>query len=40
MNKTYVVRLTEEERGTLKALVSKGKTQAYRIRHATLKKTS
>jgi transposase len=36
MNKKYVVRLTEEERGTLKALVSKGKTQAYRIRHATI----
>lgn len=36
MNKTYVVRLTEEERETLNALVSKGKTQAYRIRHATI----
>lgn len=36
MNKTYVVRLTEEERQTLRALVSKGKTQAYRIRHATI----
>jgi transposase len=36
MNKSYIVRLTEEERETLKALVSKGKTQAYRIRHATI----
>lgn len=36
MNKTYVVRLTEEERETLRALVSKGRTQAYRIRHATI----
>lgn len=36
MNKTYVVGLTEEERKSLAALVSKGKTQAYRIRHATI----
>lgn len=36
MNKTYVVRLTDEERDALKGLVSKGKTQAYRIRHATI----
>ena len=36
MNKTYVVRLTDEERETLKALLSKGKTQAYRLRHATI----
>ncbi len=36
MNKTYVVRLTDEERDELKALMSKGKTQAYRIRHAAI----
>ena len=36
MNKTYIVRLTDEERRTLRDLVSKGKTQAYRIRHATI----
>jgi transposase len=34
MNKKYVVRLTTEERARLEQLVSKGKTQAYRIRHA------
>ena len=34
MAKKYVVRLTPEERGQLQDLVSKGKTQAYRIRHA------
>lgn len=34
MNKKYIVRLTDEERGELTALVRKGKTQAYRIRHA------
>ena len=32
--KTYIVRLTSEERELLQDLVSKGKTQAYRIRHA------
>lgn len=32
----YVVRLTPEERSELKALVSKGKTQAYRIKHANI----
>lgn len=36
MNKKYIVRLTEEERVKLMALVSKGKTQAYRIRHASV----
>ena len=36
MNKTYVVRLTDAERESLRALVSKGKTQAYRLRHATI----
>ena len=34
MPKKYVVRLTPEERERLQDLVSKGKTQAYRIRHA------
>jgi hypothetical protein len=32
--KRYVVRLTEEERRQLHALVRKGKAAAYRIRHA------
>ena len=30
----YVVRLTEEERKSLKELTVKGRTQAYRIKHA------
>ena len=34
MPKKYIVRLTPEERTQLQSLVSKGKTQAYRIRHA------
>ena len=34
MPKRYVVRLSPEEREQLQDLVSKGKTQAYRIRHA------
>ena len=36
MAKKYIVRLTPEERSELKDLVSKGKTQAYRIRHANI----
>ena len=36
MVKKYVVRLTPEERGELGDLVRKGKTQAYRIRHANI----
>lgn len=36
MNKTYVVRLTDEEREVLAALTSKGRTQAYRMRHAAI----
>ena len=36
MNKRYIVRLTSEERGQLKALVSKGKTAAYKIQHANI----
>ena len=34
MPKKYVVRLSLEERERLQDLVSKGKTQAYRVRHA------
>ena len=34
MPKKYVVRLRPEERERLQDLVSKGKTQAFRIRHA------
>ena len=36
MNKKYIVRLTREERNELEALVRKGKTQAYRIKHANI----
>ena len=36
MNKKYIVRLTIEERGELMDVVKKGKTQAYRIRHANI----
>jgi transposase len=36
MNKKYVVRLTAEERKELENLVKKGKTQAYRIKHANI----
>ena len=32
--KKYIVRLNEEERAQLNGLVSKGKTAAYKIRHA------
>jgi hypothetical protein len=34
MNIKYRVRLTERERSELNALIAKGKTQGYRIRHA------
>ena len=34
MNKKYIVRLTAEEREDLAKLTKKGKTQAYRIKHA------
>ena len=34
MPKKYIVRLTREERERLQDLVSKGKTEVYRIRHA------
>lgn len=36
MNKRYIVRLTAEERKELESLVKKGKTQAYRIKHANI----
>ena len=36
MNKKYIVRLTAEERKELEILVKKGKTQAYRIKHANI----
>jgi transposase len=36
MNKKYVVRLTAEERKELQDLVKKGKTMAYRIKHANI----
>ena len=36
MNKKYVVRLTEEERGELETVVSTGKAAAYRIKHANI----
>jgi transposase len=34
MNKKYIVRLTADERQVMEDLVKKGKTQAYRIKHA------
>jgi len=34
MSKKYIVRLTSDERKRLKVLVSKGRTQAYKIKHA------
>jgi transposase len=36
MNKKYIVRLTREERSELDNLVKKGKTLAYRIKHANI----
>ena len=36
MNKKYIVRLTAKERKALENLVKKGKTQAYRIKHANI----
>lgn len=36
MAKKYVVRLTAQERSELEDLVRKGKTQAYRIKHANI----
>ena len=34
MNHKYKVKLTEKERKELRALVQKGRTQGYRIKHA------
>jgi len=34
MNKKYIVRLTAEERQELESVINKGKTQAYRVKHA------
>jgi transposase len=36
MNKKYIVRLTAKEQKELENLVKKGKTQAYRIKHANI----
>ena len=36
MNKKYIVRLTAEEQKGLGNLVKKGKTQAYRVKHANI----
>ena len=36
MPKKYVVRLSDEERSQLSAMVKKGKAAAYRIRHANI----
>ncbi len=36
MKKKYIVRLAEEERQRLGALVSKGKAAAYKIKHANI----
>lgn len=36
MAKTYIVRLTNEERERLGALISKGKAAAYKIKHANI----
>ncbi len=36
MNKKYIVTLTDEERNDLESIVKKGKTQAYRIKHANI----
>ena len=36
MNKKYIVRLSAEEKIYLQSLITKGKTQAYRIKHANI----
>ena len=36
MNKKYIVRLTAEERILLEEIVSKGKSAAYKIKHASI----
>ena len=35
-NKKYIVRLTEEERRELRAMVKKGRVAAYKIKHANI----
>ena len=36
MNKKYIVRLTKEERTELKGIIKKGKTSAYKVKHANI----
>ena len=36
MNKKYIIRLSAEEKIYLQSLITKGKTQAYRIKHANI----
>ena len=36
MNKKYIIRLTEQEREQLEALIRKGKSAAYKIKHANM----
>ncbi len=36
MAKIYVVRLSDEERGRLSEMIKKGKTAAYKIKHANM----
>ncbi len=36
MNKRYIVRLSEEERETLRKIISTGEVPAYKIRHANI----
>jgi len=36
MNKKYIVRLTAQEQKELENLLKKGKTQAYRVKHANI----
>jgi len=36
MRKKYIVRLTDDERGQLEEIVSKGRAAAYKIRHANI----
>lgn len=36
MNKKYIVRLSDAERGLLKEMVRKGKAAAYKIKHANI----
>ena len=36
MREKFIVRLTEEERNLLKEIVTKGKTAAYKIKHANI----